>query len=288
MTKILVLGASGMAGHMIHLYLYENGFNTHGIARGFPKQLPNTSRMDVLDTDRLGKFVQKENFDVIINCVGILNSAADANRAHAVFINSYLPHWLSNLNAKLIHISTDCVFSGNSGAYPDSATPDGPSFYDRSKALGEVLNNKDLTLRQSIVGPELACVGIGLLNWFLLQGGSVRGYKNAIWNGITTLELAKGIVFSIQNKSSGLHQMVHPKPVSKFELLEEFHRAFPKKSRFIEAYNNQPSLDKSLKSTRLDFGFQVKSYSEQLKELSSWMMRHQDLYEHYELEGAIR
>src|SRR5699024_5151046 len=136
-------------------------------------------------------------YDAIINAVGILNKDAEENKSHAVLLNSYLPHYISNLtkdmNTKVIHMSTDCVFSGKVGSYKEDSLRDGQTFYDRSKALGELENDKDLTFRNSIIGPDMNKNGIGLFNWFMKQNGYIKGFNKAIWTGVTTLTLAKAM-----------------------------------------------------------------------------------------------
>lgn len=268
---------------MIHLYLHENGYDILGLARNFPKKLPKTLNLDVRSLAKLSSLLTESHFDIVVNCVGILNSAAARDKELAVFINSYLPHFLSKFSVKVIHLSTDCVFSGRTGRYVDDAPHDGETFYDRTKSLGELCNDKDLTLRQSIVGPELSNDGIGLLNWFLNQKGQIKGYTNAIWNGVTTLELAKVVKFSIEHQKSGLFQTACQPPVSKYELLCEFQRAFLRNSVSVEKYDNRPKLDKSLVSTRTDYGFSAAGYSTQMRELREWMAGHPDLYGHYNI-----
>ena len=139
--KFLILGCNGMAGHMISLYLKEQGYDVTGFARTQSKFV-NTIIGDASDFELINKEVLKGDYDSIINCIGILNKFAETNRADAVLMNSYLPHFLSqitkNTNTQIIHMSTDCVFSGEKGQYIESDFRDGKTFYDRSKALGEL------------------------------------------------------------------------------------------------------------------------------------------------------
>ena len=101
-------------------------------------------------------------------------------------------------------MSTDCVFSGKTGGYDESSLRDGETFYDRSKALGELENQKDLTFRNSIIGPDLNEEGIGLFNWFMKQTGEINGYTKAMWTGVTTLTLAKAMESAVQQGLTGL------------------------------------------------------------------------------------
>jgi dTDP-4-dehydrorhamnose reductase len=201
--KILVLGASGMAGHTISLYFKNKGHNIYAYSTSkvnFCKSIVG----DVFNLTHLKNEILKNNFDVIINCIGLLNKIAEDNPSKAIFINSYIPFYLSDLikgsNTKLIHMSTDCVFAGNSGPYSESSLKDGRTFYDRTKALGEINNNKNLTFRNSIIGPDMKSNGIGLFNWFMKQDSDLIGYNKAIWTGVTTLTLAKAMEKAISRK----------------------------------------------------------------------------------------
>ena len=121
---------------------------------------------------------------VVINCIGLLNNTAEDNPELAVWFNSYFPHLLAafgkKYDFKLIHISTDCVFSGKEGGYKEDSFKNGNGFYAQSKALGEVINNKDLTFRTSIIGPELKHNGIGLFHWFMNQENEISGFRSLL------------------------------------------------------------------------------------------------------------
>ncbi len=154
--KILVLGGNGMAGHMISIYLLEQGHEVVVFARrkrGFCETVEGNAK----DFCFLEKVIKEGRYDAIVNAIGILNEEAEGNKADAVLINSYLPHFLSDMGSvcksKVIQISTDCVFSGKRGGYLEKSFRDGETFYDRSKALGELENDRDLTFRTSIIGP---------------------------------------------------------------------------------------------------------------------------------------
>lgn len=192
--KFLILGCNGMAGHMVSLYLKEQGHDVLGVALS-KSQLVNSVTGNVTDADFMKELVGVNRFDTVINCIGILNQFAENNKADAVYLNSYFPHYLARLTegtkTQIIHMSTDCVFSGNRGQYTENDLRDGTTFYDRSKALGELDDDKNITLRSSIVGPDINWNGIGLLNWFMQQKGSVTGYSSVMWTGQTTLQLAK-------------------------------------------------------------------------------------------------
>ena len=154
--QFLVIGCTGMAGHVISLYLKEKGHGVTGISRR-PQSLTDGVTGDLTRPDFVREIVESRHFDTIINCAGILNREAETDRGQAVWMNSWLPHFLAQITAgtdtKVIHLSTDCVFSGSRGQYAESDLPDGQSFYARSKALGEICDEKNITIRTSFVGP---------------------------------------------------------------------------------------------------------------------------------------
>ena len=168
--RFLVLGCNGMAGHTISLYLKERGHSVLGFDRR-PSQLVDSVAGDAKDAAFIKELVGTNKFDTVINCIGILNQFAERDKAGAVYLNAYFPHYLAELtqgtDTQIIHMSTDCVFSGKQGMYTEDDFKDGETFYDRSKALGELDDDKNLTLRNSIVGPDINPKGIGLLNWFM-------------------------------------------------------------------------------------------------------------------------
>lgn len=282
--KFMVLGCNGMAGHMISLYLKEQGYDVEGFAH---KESPYIKTVvgDVRDMALLKDTILRGNYSAIVNCIGVLNKYADDDHEAAVFSNAYLPHLLAKLTkdteTQIIHISTDCVFSGNRGNYEETDYPDGQLFYDRSKALGELINSKDVTFRMSIIGPDMNKNGIGLLNWFMQQKGWVRGYKNALWTGQTTLQLAKTIENAAIQKVHGLFNMVPEESISKYDMLllfNEYLRVEPLEVIPEEHFK----IDKSLKRTNFEsFSYKIPDYEVQIAELSEWMHSHQELYPHY-------
>ena len=196
MKKVLVLGSGGMLGHMVSLYLKETrkyNIITHSRNHSIKKDV----HIDLMSSRQLEHFLFQEKPDIVVNCVGVLIKGSETDPTNAIYMNVYFPHLLSDMikfhNGKLIHISTDCVFSGNKGHYSEADTPDATSVYGRSKALGELNNEHDLTLRTSIVGPELKENGEGLFHWFMKSKGEVKGYTETYWGGVTTLALAKVI-----------------------------------------------------------------------------------------------
>lgn len=281
--KVLILGATGMAGHLISLYFSEKGYDVVAFSRRSFSFCHNING-DVTDFDFLKNTIASGSFDVIINCVGILNKNAEENKSLAVCLNSLLPHvivdWTKKTKTKLIHMSTDCVFSGNTGPYYEDSNPNGISFYDRSKALGEINDNKNLTFRNSIIGPDINSEGIGLFNWFMKQSGTIWGYSSAIWTGVTTLTLAQAMEEAIKVDLTGVYNLVNNKSINKYELLGLFNKYFRNGSIEIKD-SNQLQLDKSLRNTRSDFNFKVPSYEQMIEEMKVWIQKHADIYPIY-------
>ena len=285
-NKVLILGANGMAGHVITTGLREDAFffDIISVARNNSSIKPDYL-LDVTDFIELENLVKKINPNVIINCIGLLNRTAEENPHKAILINSYLPHFLefitSNTKTKVIHISTDCVFSGKDGNYTESSFKDGIGYYAQTKALGEIVNNKDLTFRTSIIGPEINSNGIGLFNWFYQQYGEIQGYTNAHWTGITTIELLNALKVAIKNDNLvGLYHLVNNKKISKYHLLELMNIEF--KKRNILTPDDKYIIDKSLVDTRKDFIYHIKEYDEMIKEMKIWINNHKDIYRHYD------
>jgi len=281
-NKVVVLGSLGMAGHIMTEYLRDTGaYQIIGLARQ-PGLFVDTV-MDVSDFEVLESFLEHEKPQLVINCIGALVSQSKENVASAILLNSYLPQFLSelggNLGYKLIHISTDCVFSGNKGEYREDACRDGDDNYARSKALGEVVNDRDLTIRTSIIGPELKQNGTGLLDWFLKQKGEVSGYSKAFWSGVTTLELAKAIHEMISQNITGLYHLCPEKKISKFQLVKMFSAVWHRDMVVHEC--DDYVVDKSLVNTRIDFYYPAPAYEKMLCELKIWMDKHSDLYAYY-------
>lgn len=281
--NILVLGATGMAGHTIALYFKEKGHNVVSYSRT-PFLYCDNIIGDVFETEKFKSILIGENFDVVINCIGILNKDAVDNPSKAVYLNSYLPHLIADTlkdrKTKLIHMSTDCVFAGNSGPYFENSFCDGATFYDRTKALGEVNDTKNLTFRNSIIGPDMHQNGIGLFNWFMKQNGPINGFTGAIWTGVTTLTLAKAMENAIEQDLCGLYNLVNNQSISKYELLQLFNKHFFNNQVIINV-ESEFQLDKSLKNTRHDFLFEVPSYDQMVKEMCDWILSHKNLYPNY-------
>jgi dTDP-4-dehydrorhamnose reductase len=288
MKKILVIGSKGMAGHAVFSYFKSKHiYEVYGMARNVENNR-FTFNLDISQTKSLENIVVENKFDIIVNCIGILNKDAEQNPEKAIWFNSYFPHFLEsitkNSKTRIIHISTDCVFSGDKGNYTEHDLKDGKGFYAQSKALGELINEKDTTIRTSIIGPELSSNGIGLLNWFLNQPDqtSLKGFSNAFWTGLTTLELAKVIEQIAEQHCTGLIQVVPKDKINKFNLITLFNKVFRNDILRIDKDENY-KVDKSLKSIRRDFNYEVPSYEKMLLDQKEWMLANSDLYKHYSI-----
>lgn len=284
--KFLIVGCNGMAGHTISLYLKEQGYEVEGFARE-ESRFVRTIAGDARDLKKVQKTIEEGQYDAVVNCIGLLNQFAETDHEAAVFLNSYFPQFLAGItnhtSTQIIHISTDCVFSGSRGGYTERDLPDGELFYDRSKALGELINKKDITFRNSIIGPDLKKDGIGLVNWFMQQKGKVNGYKNAMWTGQTTLQLAKTIENAAIQRVHGLYHMVPEECISKYDMLLLFNQYLRKEPIEIVPEENF-KIDKSLRRTNYErFRYQIPGYEEQVRELGEWMRRHGEEYPQYEL-----
>lgn len=284
--KFLVLGCNGMAGHMISLYLKEQGHDVLGFAHT-KSSLIDSVTGDARDAAFIKDIIGVDKFDAIINCIGLLNKTCDEYPAMAVYLNSYFPHQLAELtegtHTQVIQMSTDCVFSGNRGGYCEYDLRDGETFYDRTKALGELEDDKNVTIRSSIVGPDLNPDGIGLFNWFMKQKGEIYGFNRVMWSGQTTLQYGKTVEVVAKEKVSGIFNIVPNTSISKCDLLKLFNKYFRNNSILITP-NNVPVSDKSLKRTRVELSYNVPDYEEMISQMAMWIKKHRVLYPHYQIE----
>lgn len=283
MKKILLFGATGMAGHVAYYFLRDTGkYDIVNVVYRTPLT-EDSVIVDVTDREAVAKIVRMVKPEIILNCIGVLIRGSKEHPDNAILINAYFPHLLKKLSdevgAKLIHISTDCVFSGKKGNYTENDFRDADDVYGRSKALGEIRNSKDLTIRTSIIGPELKKNGEGLFHWFMNQHGQVKGVKTAIWGGVTTLELAKAIDKAIGQQNTGLIQLSNGVGISKYDLLILFKELWHKQDVEILSYDTN-GVDKSIAKSR-SFEYVVPDYRLMLQEQVAWMNAHRDLYMQY-------
>lgn len=283
MMKVLVLDGAGMVGHAISIHFKEAGHDVTAMSHSRINYCNNINS-DITNFENFKKIVDQGQYDAIINAVGILNQDAEENKPTAVLLNSYLPHFISEITkgtkTRIIHMSTDCVFSGEIGNYSETSFRDGESFYSRTKALGELQNTKDLTIRTSKIGPDINEMGIGLFNWFMKNNGQINGFTKAIWTGVTTLTLAKAIEQALKENITGLYNLVNNEAIRKYELLKLFNKHM-KENRIDISPSDKLSLDKSLINTRTDFSFKVPGYETMIVEMKEWIDNHKDLYPHY-------
>lgn len=260
--SVLILGAAGMLGHKVWQRLSPR-FDTRVTMRSGAAAYGNLGLfdpgriipgVDAADTRGLETTLRDLRPSVVINCIGIIKQLPGAHDAiTSISINSLLPHQLAaacaEVGARLIHISTDCVFSGRKGMYRESDQPDAEDLYGRSKLLGEVTAPNCLTLRTSIIGRELKAT-TGLVEWFLSnRGGAVDGYTEAIFSGLTTIALADliGDVIERHPGLSGLYQ-VSTGPIDKFTLLSLINDAY--RANVTIRPSSAVRIDRSLDSTR--------------------------------------
>jgi dTDP-4-dehydrorhamnose reductase len=230
--RILILGGSGMLGHRLWLALrdsYETWVTVRGSADPFPER-PEFPRerihwnVDALVFDEVVRALAAVRPDLVINCIGLIKQTQMANDPlSAIRVNAMLPHQLAlicrSAAIRLIHISTDCVFSGKQGHYVEGDPADATDLYGRTKLLGEVGYDNTITLRTSIIGRELKA-RLGLIEWFLAQTGSVNGFTRAIFSGLTTGELGRVIrdYVIVRPDLWGVHH-ISSEPISKYDLL---------------------------------------------------------------------
>ena len=272
--KILVLGSNGMAGHVITKYMLSQGYGVDTFARA-----DATFCLDIEDKKQVELFFDKikNNYDFIINCIGLLVQDSNTRPDRAAIINGWFPHMVEHSikesKTKLIHLSTDCVFDGKLGNYVEDSIHTETNFYGRSKSFGEVNNNKDITFRMSIIGPEIKKSGTGLFHWFVnLSPNEVNGWDNAWWNGITTLQLAKCIDMYMQNpKLTGIYHLVNNDvTINKYELLCKINSTFSL-NKIVNRSQGPKTVNKILLDTRQEIPFNIPNYDVQLLELKEFI-----------------
>ena len=273
-----------MLGHQVVSYFLNfDDYDVIDIA--FRSKLrEKTIVSDVTNKTTFEKVVTELKPDFIVNCIGILIHGS-SNVENAIYLNAYLPHQLKkiskNIGAKLIHISTDCVFSGNKGGYIESDVKDGKGVYSQTKILGEIEDDANLTLRTSIIGPELKDNGEGLFHWFMSQQGDITGFTRAIWSGVTTLELVKAIKWSIESNITGLYHVTNNSSISKYELLKLFQK-YTKKDISIKSVDGK-NVDKSFIDTRLLIDYKIPSYDQMISNMVSLITNNMSLYSQYKV-----
>jgi dTDP-4-dehydrorhamnose reductase len=237
--KVCVLGAGGLLGHMLIRVLgetvdvYGTTRESRSISSPLAIFLPQDKWIDNVDAskfDSINKVFGATNFDTVINCIGLIKQRnAQTTEHEMMFINAEFPHRLAQVvnqqGARVIHISTDCVFSGDKGNYVETDTPDPVDVYGKSKLLGELNDSKNLTLRTSHIGRELT-IRKSFIEWLLSQkSGHVEGYGHAIYSGLTSQELAR-LISELLNAKKGITGMFHvsSQPISKLEIIKKLNK----------------------------------------------------------------
>lgn len=258
MIRILVLGHRGMAGHVIYDYISNKPeFEVINADELLGHDFDSTKHLNSLD-----EMLRVNHVDSIINCIGLLKKKCNEDPINAIKVNSLFPHQLvkiaDDIGAQVIHLSTDCYMDDD--------------VYGRSKRAGEIDYPSHLTIRTSIIGPELKRDGEGLFEWFMRQEGKINGYTNVIWDGITTLELAKFIYFYIiiDDKIYRIKNLRSTQKISKYNLLKLIQKIY-KKPIEINQFNDI----KENKTEDSDFlEYEIPSYEQMIKELFEYSINH--------------
>lgn len=279
--RILVLGGDGMLGHQLLKHL----LGRHDVRVTLRQMLPAYKEFELFDAenayggievgsmDRIVDVLGEFHPEAVVNAVGIVKQRSTAKESvPSLEINSLFPHRLAGLckaaGIRMVHMSTDCVFSGRKGWYRETDLSDAEDLYGRTKYLGEVYESHCVTLRTSIIGKELSRKQ-GLLEWFLSQRGSVQGFTNALFSGFTTIELSRIIekILMEHSENGGLYH-VSSDPISKYDLLTLIKRKMGLRIEIMPT--GEPRLDRSLDSTkfRREFNYTPPTWEEMIGELS--------------------
>lgn len=292
--RILILGSTGMLGHLLLRYLsaypeydvYATARTLAGLQKHFPEYLLVRFRPDSVDAnyfDSVIRTLASVQPDIVINCIGIIKQLPGASDPlTAITVNALLPHRISLISravgARLIHISTDCVFDGEKGMYTENDQSNAKDLYGRTKYLGEVAYPHCVTLRTSIIGHELKG-RYGLVEWFLAQTQKVRGFRKAIYSGFPTIELAR-IIHDYVLPTPEINGIYHvsSEPISKYDLLCLVAQRYGKEIE-IEPYEDF-AQDRSLDSTifRKTTGYEPPSWDKLIEMMHSDFLANRNYY----------
>jgi len=285
-VRLLILGGEGMLGHKVFQVLTERfeTFATFKDIKGTWRSFPIYAAVDAartiggvnaLNLDSVARAIASAKPTAVINCIGIIKQVPEAaDIALSIALNALFPHRLADLcattGARLLHVSTDCVFSGRKGKYSEDDITDADDLYGRTKALGEVSRTGCLTIRTSIIGRDFLKQS-ALLEWFLTnRGRRVRGYRNAIYTGLTTQSLARimGDILMQHPTVDGIFQIAC-QPISKLDLLVKIRDAM-KLDIEVEPYDDPP-CDRSLSAARFvaATGYRIPSWDDMIAELAA-------------------
>lgn len=258
--RMLVLGAKGVLGKEVCAAANNLDYELY---------FPDRSQVDITDCYSIHDCFFKFRPEIVINCAGLVKNR-DYSDFKYILVNGVAPHWIASecdyFNAKLIHISTDCVFSGRRGLYTEDDIPDPVDIYGKSKLAGEVIRHPHLTIRSSFIGFGER----GLLAWLMSQKGEVNGYTDSLWNGLTATELARIIVYLVETDMTGILHIHSKDIISKYDLLEMAANYLNLPVKIIPSRAPvQAAVDRSLKSIKyINDMFKIPSMSHMLEELS--------------------
>lgn len=270
-----------MAGHIIYVFLKKNA--NYEVLGTTYRTIANEENiiLDINNKNETKLLIEEFNPHFIINAVGVLISGSIESISNAIYVNSYFPHFLEDIcsssKIKLIHISTDCVFSGEKGGYKEFDIKDAKDIYGLTKSLGEINNEKDLTIRTSIIGPEVKLSGEGLFHWYMSQPNntSLKGFLNHYWSGVTTLVLAQKIIEILESKITGVLHLTNNEKISKHNLLSLFNKIWNKNE--VSAYYSD-FKDKSFINTVYPELIVKCSYEEMLRDMKTFMDKNQSIF----------
>jgi dTDP-4-dehydrorhamnose reductase len=266
----MIIGITGMLGHKLFEIAKREGHDVYGTVRGESHEKNVYGVLDITDKKRFENVVEKVKPELVINCAGVIKPLSTKDMTTTIKINSLAPHQIAKTckkhDVRLIHVSTDCVFSGRKGNYSEEDMTDPQDLYGQSKLLGEITDKPNvLTVRTSFIGRELT-TSHGLLEWFLKQEGTINGYSNAYFTGLTSNELSRVLLKLGEKRVSGLVHIGGEK-IDKYSLLKLANELF-KKNLKINKYEDF-HCDRALNSTKLkSLGIKVPSMKQMLKEIT--------------------
>lgn len=279
--RVLVIGSTGMVGHVVYMYLKQQGHVVFGVSNEDVPLLVDKV-IDARNIDELFAYIFAEKIDSIINCVGLLNQECDKNPKLARYLNSEFPQLLGKFcsanSIYLISISTDYVFSGSKESYKEDDIPDciSGNLYSLTKRDGEIIGlNHCATIRTSFIGPDYSPSNKGLFNWIILTKNNVTGFKHVYWNGVTTLEFAKQINLLLQKEKYGVFHMVSENNyISKYDLLNLMNN-LRKKPINVGCSTERHFGVKLADSKNM---FNISSINNMLEEIVCWIKSNDKLY----------
>jgi dTDP-4-dehydrorhamnose reductase len=275
--RILVLGGDGMLGHELYRELRDH-HETRVTQRRASAEPHVFSGVEVRGSNLIEEVIAQFRPGAVVNCIGIVKQRPESEEAIAsIEVNALLPHRLAiacrAAGARLVQLSTDCVFSGAKGGYREEDIPDPVDVYGRSKLLGEVTGEGALTLRTSMIGLGLYRK-TSLVDWFVAQKGRVQGYRKAVFSGLTTREISRVIRMVLEShpQAWGLYHL-SAEPIDKYALLVKLRERLGKSIEIVPV--DEPRIDRSLDSTRFRrvFAYRPPAWDAMLEELSAQLRK---------------